>query len=83
MRTTAYMTAAHYEAYGMIDELECEVARVRRQIERDWRGKRLQIATHNLSVMVDQLQDAVHSWEEEDENAPTVDAINAAKASNE
>ena len=79
MRSTAYMTAAHYEAYGAIDELQAEVARVRHAIEKDWRGKILSIPTHRLDSMTERLNAAVCAWHEEDEDAPTIDEIDAAK----
>lgn len=79
MKTTAYMTAAQYEAYGAIDELEAEVARVRRAIERDWRGKRIEIQSYRIISAYEQFESAMHAWDEEDEDAPTVDALEAAK----
>ncbi len=72
-RAGSYMTAAQYEAWGLIDEIEAEAMKVRHTIEQDYRGKRIAVRTHKLASLIDSLDDAVNRWEEEDEDAPTVD----------
>lgn len=78
-RPTSYMTAAQYEAYGAVDELDAEVARVRRAIERDWRGRRIEVSSFPVLNAYEQLESAMHAWDEEDEDAPTVDEMNASR----
>ncbi len=80
MRAASYMTSAQYEAYGFIDELEVEVARVRRGIEKDWRGTQIGVDVGRLCNIADRLDDAMSEWHQEDEHAPTVDEIEARKA---
>lgn len=74
---TAYMTEAQYEVYGVIDKIQAEADRIRHEVEKDWRNKRLETHAYDLRSLVDDLEDAVSEWECEGENAPTVDEVKA------
>ena len=74
---TAYMTEAQYEVYGIVDKLGAEVDHIRNQIEKDWRGKRLETHAWDVRSLVDDLEDAMSAWDEEGEDAPTVEEAKA------
>jgi len=73
------MTKAQYEVYGVIDELQSEVSRLRHLIEKDWRGKSRQVSARAVYNALELLESAMKEWEEEDPNALSVDVLLASR----